>query len=201
MLKIAFSGIVLGAAFGAAAYADPQTMTGSTPVPVILAQVTPGNSSTSPFDAGLADRRAIEEWFAALTGDFKKGAEYWAGQLSLPKPGSCYLADGTSAGEWTQGCLAAQRQLAPSDVRRKAEPDYRRGWNTYSPAVPAPVATAPSPAPTETETNSPDQRREAEFNALVGKVVRGRCHRKLAYGSALNQSNQQVKAAGANYSR
>jgi hypothetical protein len=26
-----------------------------------------------------------------------------------------------------------QHQLAPSDVRRKAEPDYRQGWNSYSP--------------------------------------------------------------------
>ena len=71
MIKIAISGIVLGAAFGAAPYADPERMTGSTPVPVILAQVTLGNSSASAFDAGLADRRAYEEWFASLTGDFK----------------------------------------------------------------------------------------------------------------------------------
>jgi hypothetical protein len=114
---------------------------------VILAQVTPGKSSTSPFDAGLADRRAYEEWFASLTGDFKRGVEYWAGQRSLERPGSCYLADGTSAGEWTQGCVAAQRQFAPSDVRRKAEPDYRRGWNAYSPGTsPAPAATATPPA-------------------------------------------------------
>ena len=47
-------------------------------------------AAAAPFDAGLADRRAIEEWFASLKGDFKKGASYWAGQRSLPKPGSCY---------------------------------------------------------------------------------------------------------------
>src|SRR6516164_1820207 len=46
-----------------------------------------------------------------------------------------------------RGCVAAQRQFAPSDVRRKAEPDYRQGWNAYSPPVaPPPVATVASPA-------------------------------------------------------
>jgi hypothetical protein len=28
------------------------------------------------------------------------------------------------------GCVAAQQRLAPSDVRRKTEPDYRLGWNS-----------------------------------------------------------------------
>jgi hypothetical protein len=177
MLKIAISGIVLGAAFGAAGYADPERMTGSTPVPVILAQVTPGNSSTSAFDAGLADRRAYEEWFASLTGDFQKGAEYWAGQRSLTKPGSCFLADGSSAGEWTQGCLAAQRQLAPSDVRRKAEPDYRQGWNAYSaaPTTPAATATPPAaePSPASAEGLADRQAWEHYFNELSGQTKEG----------------------------
>jgi hypothetical protein len=71
MLKIAISLIALRAGFGAAANAPPERIKGNTPVPVILAQVTLGNSSASAFDAGLADRRAYEEWFASLTGDFK----------------------------------------------------------------------------------------------------------------------------------
>jgi hypothetical protein len=156
MLKIAINTIAVGAAFGATAYAGPEGMPGNISVPVILAQVTPEkpapvnpapSTSGSPFDAGLADRRAYEEWFASLTGDFKRGVEYWAGQRSLERPGSCYLADGTSAGEWTKGCVAAQRQFAPSDVRRKAEPDYRQGWNACSPPVaPPPAATATPPA-------------------------------------------------------
>ena len=41
------------------------------------AQVNPSPPTTpgSPFDAGLADRRTLESWFASLTGDFKKGAK------------------------------------------------------------------------------------------------------------------------------
>ena len=29
------------------------------------------------------------------------------------------------------GCLAAKRVLTPSDIRRKSEPEYRAGWNSF----------------------------------------------------------------------
>lgn len=84
------------------------------------------------FQQGLADRRNWETWFAGLTGDYRSGAEYWASHRSLPRPGSCYSSsEGQTPGDWVVGCLAAQGQLARSDVRRKAEPEYRRGWNSY----------------------------------------------------------------------
>jgi hypothetical protein len=82
------------------------------------------------FEEGLADRQAWEDWFANLSGPFKDGAEYWSGQRSIPKPGSCYGPGGQNPGDWTMGCLAAKRLLVPSDVRRKLEPDYRAGWNS-----------------------------------------------------------------------
>ena len=156
MLKITISSLAIGVLGAAALPMDtkPGRMPGNTPVPVILAQAAPDkpvpvnpppSTSASAFDAGLADRRAYEEWFTSLTGDFKRGVEYWAAQRSLPKPGSCYLGDGTSAGPWTQGCLAAQRRLTPTDVRRKAEPDYRQGWNAYSAAAP-PLKRRPPPS-------------------------------------------------------
>jgi hypothetical protein len=43
-----------------------------------------------------------------------------------------YGPAGENLGDWTAGCLAAKRILAPSDVRRKTEPEYRAGWNKYS---------------------------------------------------------------------
>lgn len=153
MLKSGFTSLALGTALGAAALA-----TDITPVPVALAQ-TPAPSLHGPaFDAGLADRRAYEEWFASLTGDFKKGLEYWAGQRSLTKPGSCYLPDGSSAGEFTQGCLAGQQRLAGSDSRRKTEPDYRQGWNSYTPA-----ATPPTTTEAPREAQSPSQGKSYSF--------------------------------------
>jgi hypothetical protein len=42
------------------------------------------------------------------------------------------------------GCKAAEERLAPIDVRRKSEPDYRAGFNSYVPANPP--AAAPPPA-------------------------------------------------------
>jgi hypothetical protein len=84
------------------------------------------------YQQGFADRRAWEWFFAGLTGAFKDGAEYWSGQRSTPQPGSCYGPAGQDLGDWTAGCLAAKRILTPSDVRRKAEPEYRAGWNKYS---------------------------------------------------------------------
>jgi hypothetical protein len=43
--------------------------------------------------------------------------------------GSCYGPAGQNLGDWTAGYLAAKRILTPSDIRRKAEPEYRAGWN------------------------------------------------------------------------
>ncbi len=43
----------------------------------------------NPFQRGLADRAELEQWVAALSGDFRRGAEWWTGRRSLPNPGSC----------------------------------------------------------------------------------------------------------------
>jgi hypothetical protein len=89
-------------------------------------------SEPSPFQAGAADRRAWESWFASTSGDYQAGAEFWAGQRSLKKPAPC---DAQSAAAdrnidvWIAGCLAAQERLAPTDIRRHSDPEYRRGWN------------------------------------------------------------------------
>ncbi len=116
--------------------ASPSPASVETPAPE-PAPSNPVGSLQAPqqapeFQQGLADRRNWETWFAGLTGDHRSGAEYWASHRSLPKPGSCYSsAEGQTSGDWVAGCLAAQRQLARPDVRRKAEPEYRRGWNSY----------------------------------------------------------------------
>ena len=39
------------------------------------------------------------------------------------------------------GCEAAKLRLTPRDIKRKSDPDYRRGWNSYT------DTTTPSPAP------------------------------------------------------
>jgi len=91
----------------------------------------PEQRSTA-YQQGAADRAAWEGWFGGLSGPYRDGAEYWAGQRSLPRPGSCYGPVGQTLGDWTAGCLSAKRMLTPWDIRRKAEPEYRAGWNSYS---------------------------------------------------------------------
>jgi hypothetical protein len=104
---------------------------------------------------GSADRRVWENWFAGLTGTFREGAEYWAGQRSLPRPGLCYGVTGQRFGDWSAGCTAAKRLLGPTDVRRRSEPAYRAGWNDPAMQVdqlaivggylPSPIADSRSP--------------------------------------------------------
>jgi hypothetical protein len=77
------------------------------------------------FTAGQTDRQSWETWFAEATGDYRKGASWWAGHRN-PHPGSCL----TLSGEARNGCLAAKDKLDAFDVRLKADPDYRRGWNS-----------------------------------------------------------------------
>jgi len=64
-----------------------------------------------------------------LTGEFRAGAFYWAGQRSAPKPLSCPSQGSQHADEWMSGCVAAAERLSGSDVRRRREADYKQGWN------------------------------------------------------------------------
>jgi hypothetical protein len=111
------------------------------------------------FTQALADRQARETWFGGLSGQYKAGAEFWSGQRSLPQPAGCFAAGGRSLGDWSEGCATAQRLLAPADARRKSEPNYRLGWNSFNPSQAAPTPStvnrpppaqpvaSPSPAP------------------------------------------------------
>ena len=94
--------------------------------------------SSAAYGQGQADRQAWETWFSAQTGNARAGALYWSGQRSLTKPGTCSPFPSSTGPDWTTGCYAAQQKLAASDVRRKAEPAYRLGWNNPS-LAPAPA--------------------------------------------------------------
>jgi hypothetical protein len=100
----------------------------------------------SAFDQGLADRAALENWVASLSGDLRRGADWWAARRSVLHPGPC---NGTAATtpEFVAGCEAAKARLMPVDARRKSDPEYRRGWNTYTGIPIQPPAVAPVPLP------------------------------------------------------
>ena len=89
--------------------------------------------TTSSYDRGLADRTGWEQWFAGLSGDFQAGAYWWSGQRSLARPGTCNSPAATQ--QFVMGCEAALTRLAPTDAKRKYDPEYKRGWNAYAGSV------------------------------------------------------------------
>jgi len=124
------------------------------------------------FQQGQADRKIWEAWINGQSGDTRAGADYWASHRNTPKPGTCNVADNPGVSpEWGAGCAGARQQLAAIDVRRKAEPDYRRGFNAEPVKVAleqksaAPVPTASSPA-----TPPPNQPKPSTHQKFDGDV-------------------------------
>jgi hypothetical protein len=99
---------------------------------VAPAVVAPPVAAEEPvtFRQGLADRQGWEQWVASLSGPYLDGATFWAGHRSDHKPPTCYGDGGADLGAFSAGCLSAQQRLSLVDVRRKADPEYRRGWNS-----------------------------------------------------------------------
>ena len=109
------------------------------PDPVQHAPAVPGpppeTLGGTAFERGLADRGAWEVWLGRLQGDLQRGAIWWSGQRSLARPGSCLGRIGPSpSADFTAGCAAAQQRLDLADLRRRTEPDYRAGWNSWQAA-------------------------------------------------------------------
>jgi hypothetical protein len=113
------SGVAIVSTSGTVAHARPNSSP-STP------QAAPSEGSPS-YQKGFQDRTSWEQWVAAQAGSFRSGIEFWASQRSLPNPASC----NTSYPIFTAGCEAAKQKIAPYDVLRKSDLDYRAGWNAY----------------------------------------------------------------------
>jgi DNA-binding helix-hairpin-helix protein with protein kinase domain len=122
------------------------------------------------FQAGLADRTDWERWIAGQSGEFRRGAEWWASHRSLVHPGSCDGPAATSP-DFEVGCEAAKARLTPTDLKRKSDPEYRRGWNNYNGAIsPAPAtdlqASPVEETPQASEPASADRLNAQELNQL-----------------------------------
>jgi hypothetical protein len=134
---------------------------------------TPARSILNPeplFQAGLADRADWEQWIAGLSGEFRRGAEWWASHRSLVHPVSCDGPVATSP-DFEMGCEAAKARLTPTDLKRKSNPEYRRGWNNYNGAIsPAPApylqASPVEETPQASEPASADRLNAQELNQL-----------------------------------
>ena len=92
--------------------------------------IQPAAPVTGPYADGQSDRRAWEAWMGSTTGATHDGAEWWAGVRSVQRPPSCStVPGGNDPPAALAGCNQAKTRLANSDRRRRAEPDYRAGWN------------------------------------------------------------------------
>lgn len=138
-----------------------------------LSTIVPAKS----FQQGLADRTEWEQWVSALSGDFRRGAEWWAKHRSLRNPGSCSWPAATSQ-EFITGCEAAKARLTPKDIRRKSDPEYYRGWNDYAgvikpPAGPdlqgSPIGQGATEIPRDSETGPADRLNRQERKRLQGQ--------------------------------
>lgn len=91
--------------------------------------IVPGETTESmpSWTAGFDDRAHYEASFATLTGDTRDGATFWAAHRSdRPLPPCIGSTD------FMAGCRVAQSMLAPMDARRRSDPSYRRGFNSYA---------------------------------------------------------------------
>jgi hypothetical protein len=79
--------------------------------------------------------------------------------------------------QFMSGCEEAKVRLRPKDMKRKSDPDYRRGWNSYTdmpPPTAAPAGQAPTvnqAAPAELPDTDSDAKRlnEQELKRLNGR--------------------------------
>lgn len=110
--------------------------TSSSPLPIVPAasDQTPSTGSvptpeTSPaFVAGRKARADYEAWFNELSGDIKSGAAWWAEVRSQAARNHHTCEAGTPL--FNVGCKHAQIALGPSDTKRRADPDFKAGWNS-----------------------------------------------------------------------
>jgi ATP-dependent protease ClpP protease subunit len=100
--------------------------------PVASAAPVLPNALTEAYQDGRNARIAYEQWFSGLPdGAYKDGATFWAANRSVkPTPPCTTLLAAPQGHGQVAGCLMAQAKLAPSDVRRLSEPDFKAGWNS-----------------------------------------------------------------------
>jgi DNA-binding helix-hairpin-helix protein with protein kinase domain len=136
----------------------------------------PQNQYTNPppassFDQGLADRAEWELWLVGLSGDFRRGADWWADR-SMKNPGACDGLIAAMSPQFISGCEAAKARLIPSDKKRDLAPDYKRGWNSYTGTTtpaPTPDRQAPTAAPNDADADAVKRLNEHELKRLKGR--------------------------------
>jgi hypothetical protein len=134
---------------------------------IVVSLVSLRAQASDLFSQGLQDRTAWEMWFSSLSGDERAGAEYWAGQRSLPNPGNCI---GTP--DFQTGCNEARAKLTGPDTLRKSRPEYKAGWNSYVHTETAASQAAPTPISPPIDQEKQAREQEAAAEAAQAKTAR-----------------------------
>jgi hypothetical protein len=122
--------------------ANKRTVVPADPTPGYVppaSKASPAYTSSTPafpavrdfaaFSQGQADRHKWESWFVGLSGAYRDGADWWVGVRASAHPPSCDRTAGMDHATAVSGCIAAKARLDNVDIRRRAEFDYRTGWN------------------------------------------------------------------------
>ena len=104
---------------------------------LVISNTARADQPSATVGRGHADRVAFEQWIAGLSGDQRRGADFWTAQRSLTTPIACPAAPDAANADFLRGCQDAQSHLALADVRRRTEADYRQGWNLPAQAAQA----------------------------------------------------------------
>jgi hypothetical protein len=91
-------------------------------------------TQSSPYKQGWDHALTFQTWFDSLDNETREGAEFWAGarnDRSQRTPLSCADGKGRTSAAFRKGCTGAKEILDVVDQKRKAQPDYRQGWNEY----------------------------------------------------------------------
>jgi hypothetical protein len=94
----------------------------------VAAPVNPSIQSAS-FTDGLDERKSWEAWVTGLPADEARGAQWWAANRNVPNHGTCAAAAADDA-TFTAGCLNAQGKLTQIDLKRRSDPEFKKGWNS-----------------------------------------------------------------------
>lgn len=116
------------ASAGVSPAGGPAPQLRAAPQQAASAGTVPPADASPAFLAGRRARMDYETWFNSVSGDVRAGAEWWAGVRSHAQRDHLTCEVGTPL--WVVGCKQAQTVLASSDSRRRAEPDFRAGWNS-----------------------------------------------------------------------
>lgn len=94
---------------------------------------------------GRRDWNDLKTWQNSLSGPYRQGVEWWAGNRSVVGHYDCHTAANFAYGHDNQfeyGCLASRDRLATIDARRNTDPAYRNGFSDGSRNAPWPTTSS-----------------------------------------------------------